>query len=694
MKTNFRKRIVCVVSVLMIVFFMQFTVFARVEKVENDKTLAPYFFIENGDPSVDRLPLKETDTVINISGVIAEVTITQVYQNNGERPINARYIFPASTRAAVHDMKMIIGDHIIRAEVMKRQAAKKKYETAKKEGKSASLLEQQRPNVFSMNVANIMPGDTINVELSYTEFLVPTEGIYEFVFPTVVGPRYSNQPESSASEYDQWVKNPYFKEDTQTGSDSSSAPLKPRCNITTHISTGVPLQEITIQTHKTDISWKSSSEATITLNEPDTDSGNRDYILKYRLAGEEISSGLMLYKGQKENFFLLMVQPPKRVESAHIPAREYIFLVDVSGSMHGFPINTAKELLRGLIDNLRPDDKFNVILFAGTASTMSPVSIPANRENIQKAIAVIDHQRGSGGTEMLKAVKQAMALPHDEVCSRSIVIVTDGYVSFEKSIFHHIRSNLNNTNVFAFGIGSSVNRYLIEGMAKAGYGEPFVVTDPKEAPAVATKFRQYIQSPVLTNISVTYDDFDAFQVEPRSFPDLLADRPIVIFGKWRGMAKGTITLSGFSGDGKYNQVFPISEAQPSPTNHSIRYLWARTRIANLSDFNFNGSEEERAAEITSLGLTYNLLTKYTSFIAVHEVIRNPGGNSTDVKQPLPLPLRVSNYAVGGGIANGSEPEMVVLLVLFTLFLLFYLLRKRGAAPPAQKGPADHLEGFL
>jgi Ca-activated chloride channel family protein len=676
MKTSLSQRIFCAVSVWIIVSFMQFTAFARVEKVGNDKTLAPYFFIENGDPSVDRLPLKETNTVINISGVIAEVTITQVYQNNGERPINARYIFPASTRAAVHDMKMIIGEHVIRAEMMKRQAAKKKFEAAKKKGKSASLLEQQRPNVFSMNIANIIPGDTIKVELSYTEFLVPTEGIYEFVFPTVVGPRYSNQPESSASEYDQWVKNPYFKEESQTGSDSSSAPLPPRCNITTHISTGVPLQEITIQTHQTNISWKNSSEATITLNEPEEDSGNRDYILKYRLAGEEISSGLMLYKGQKENFFLLMVQPPRRVESAYIPAREYIFLVDVSGSMHGFPIDTAKELLRDLIRNLRPEDKFNVILFAGSASTMSPVSIPANRENIQKAIAVIDHQRGGGGTEMLRAVKQAMALPRDEACSRSIVIVTDGYVSFEKSVFHHIRGNLGNANVFAFGIGGSVNRYLIEGMARAGYGEPFVVTNPKEAPAMAAKFRRYIQSPVLTNISVTYDDFDVYQVEPLSFPDLLADRPIVIFGKWRGAVKGSITLRGLSGNGKYEQRFPISEAQPSKTNHSIRYLWARTRIANLSDFNFNGSEEERAAEITLLGLTYNLLTKYTSFIAVHEVIRNPGGNSTDVKQPLPLPLRVSNYAVGGGIANGSEPEMVVLLVLFSLFLLFYLLRKR------------------
>jgi Ca-activated chloride channel family protein len=344
--------------------------------------------------------------------------------------------------------------------------------------------------------------------------------------------------------------------------------------------------------------------------------------------------------------------------------------------MHGFPLDTSKKLLRDLIGHLRPDDKFNVILFAGTACTMSPASIPANPANIQKAVALIDNQRGGGGTEMLRAIKQAMALPHDEACSRSIVIVTDGYVSFEKSVFNHIRSNLNNTNVFAFGIGSSVNRYLIEGMAKAGYGEPFVVTNPKEASSIAAKFRKYIQSPVLTNISVTYNDFDAYQVEPQSFPDLLADRPIVIFGKWKGTPNGAIILNGLSGNGEYRQRFPVFETQPSETNHSIRYLWARTRIATLSDFNFNGSDEERTAEITSLGLTYNLLTKFTSFVAVHEVIRNPEGNSTDVKQPLPLPQGVSKYAVGGGIAKGSEPEMHILLALSLLILLLFLLYKK------------------
>ena len=673
MKTNTNQNFFFTVLVWIIVLSMPFTVLAKEEK---DKTLSPYFFIENGDPSVDRLPLKETSAAINISGVIAEVTITQLYQNVGERPINARYIFPASTRAAVHDMRMIIGEHIIKAEVMKRKAAKKKYETAKKKGKSASLLEQQRPNVFSMNVANILPGDSIKVELSYTEFLVPVEGIYEFVFPTVVGPRYSNQPESSASEYDQWVKNPYFQEKSETEDEPGKGPLKPKFDIFTHISTGVPLQEVTIQTHKTNISWESTSVAAITLDKSDKESGNRDYILKYRLAGEKIASGLMIYEGKEENFFLLMVQPPKRVESAHIPPREYIFLVDVSGSMHGFPLNTSKKLLRDLIGHLRPDDKFNVILFAGSACTMSPASIPANPANIQKAVALIDNQRGGGGTEMLRAIKHAMALPYGEACSRSIVIVTDGYVSFEKSVFNHIRSNLNNSNVFAFGIGSSVNRYLIEGMAKAGYGEPFVVTNPKEAPSIAAKFRKYIQSPVLTNISVTYNDFDAFQVEPQSFPDLLADRPIVIFGKWKGTPNGTITLNGLSGNGEYSQRFPVSETQQSETNHSIRYLWARTRITNLSDFNFDGSDEERTAEITSLGLTYNLLTKYTSFVAVHDVIRNPGGNSTDVNQPLPLPQGVSKFAVGGGITKGSEPEMFILLALSFLILSLFLLYKK------------------
>jgi Ca-activated chloride channel family protein len=632
------------------------------------------FFI--GRHRIDQFPLKETDVEVNISGVIADVHIKQTYSNDGTRPLNARYIFPASTRAAVHGMTMVIGEQVITAEIKERQAAQQEFDQAKKEGKGASLLKQQRPNVFSMNVANIMPAETIYIELHYTELLVPTDGTYEFIYPTVVGPRFSEQLEADAPETDQWIKSPYLEQ-------GSEAPTK--FNIALTISTGITLQEIMCTSHETDILWESESVATVALKDAAEFGGDRDFILKFRLAGQEIQSGLMLFEGGDENFFLLMVQPPERVQPQDIPPREYIFVVDVSGSMHGFPLNTSKKLLKDLIGNLRATDTFNVILFAGGSQVMASASQPASAENIRKAIRLIDKQKGGGGTRLLSALQTGLELPRDEAYSRTMIIVTDGYIGAEKDVFEEIASNLDRTNVFAFGIGSSVNRYLIEGMAKAGLGEPFVVTRPSEAPTLARKFRQYIESPVLTQIAVTYDGFETYDVEPRSIPDLFADRPLIIFGKWRAATGGSIELSGSSGIGPYARTFYVAQTQPMETNRPLRYLWARSRIARLSDFNFKQANPENKAEITSLGLTYNLLTAYTSFIAVNDVIDNPEGNSQDVDQPQPLPLHVSNLAVGGPVSSVPEPEMAVLLTILALMFAFMFCYRNWKAKRLMAG---------
>lgn len=655
-----------IVIIVTVVTFSLITI-AAAEENQDDRTLSPYFFIEDGDSSVDKFPLKETDVTVNISGVIADVVIKQKYYNGGTRPINARYIFPASTRAAVHSMKMIIGEEVIVAQVKERQAAQQEFDKAKKEGMSASLVKQQRPNVFSMNVANILPNDTIDIELRYTELLVPTEKIYEFVYPTVVGPRYSNQPEATAPETDLWVKNPYLEED-QVSQTSF--------NISLSISTGIALQEIVCTSHETDVIWKSESVATILLVAPEDFGGNRDFIVRYRLAGQEIASGLLLFEGQEENFFLLMVQPPERIKPADIPPREYIFVVDVSGSMHGFPLNTAKKLLKNLIGNLRAVDRFNVVLFAGGSRLMSPSSLPATRENIRKAIRVIDRQQGGGGTELRSALQKALSLPRSESFSRTTMVVTDGYIAAERDVFHLIQNNLNRTNVFSFGIGSSVNRYLIEGMARAGQGEPFIVTKPQEAQGEAERFRTYVGAPTLTNIAVKYDGFETYDIEPPAIPDLFAERPLVVFGKWRGKPEGTIELAGLGGAGEYIQTIPVAETKPLKMNRALRYLWARTRIARISDYSLGRRNREDELEITNLGLTYNLLTRYTSFIAVHEAVRNSEPQSEDVTQPLPLPLHVSNLAVGGGAANVPEPELYMLLVVASLILLIPLIRNR------------------
>ena len=629
-------------------------------KPREDKTLAPYFLVQ-GDASVDHLPLKDTRVDIAVSGVIADVTVVQTYRNGGTRPINATYVFPASTRAAVYAMRMRIGDDLIIAKIKEREKAKTEFEQAKKEGKSASLLEQERPNVFSMGLANLMPNEQVEIELRYTELLVPTDGVYEVVFPTVVGPRYSSQKESTAPSKDRFVRNPYLHE----GSEPTST-----LHISTRISAGVPIQDLTCPSHQIFPQWQGPASAQLTLDDANPFQGNRDFVLHYRLAGNQIASGVILYQGAEENFFLYMAHPPQRVESDDIPPREYIFVVDVSGSMNGFPLDTSKQLLRDLIGKLRPTDLFNVVLFAGDSSLLSPKSLPANQENISVAISLLEQQRGSGGTELLAAVQQAMNIPRDTNVSRSMVLITDGYISGEEGVFSYIRDNLNKCNVFSFGIGSSVNRYLIEGVAKAGMGEPFIVMDPQQAPAAATKFREYIQTPVLTDIQIRSVGFETYDVQPTNFPDLMAQRPVILFGKWRGPISGFFELTGKTGRGDYVARLDVAGVAPDEGNRALRYLWARSRIAELSDYGFGNVSPDRARDITALGLKYNLLTQYTSFIAVREKVTNTSGSADDVQQPLPLPVGVSDLAVG------SEPEFIWLLAASMFVALILIVRWR------------------
>jgi Ca-activated chloride channel family protein len=629
------------------------------------RTLAPYFFVENGDPSIDQVPLEATAVDVVVSGVIANVRVTQVYVNRGSRPIHARYVFPGSTRAAVHGMTMTIGDRRVVARIQEREEAKATYEKAVKEGKSASLLEQSRPNVFSMKVGNILPGDRVEVELTYTELLTPEERVYEFVFPTVVGPRYSNQEEKGAPEQDHFVASPYLAE---------GVAAKTRFDIKVALDTGVPLLDLTCPSHKTWTEWKEASKANVRLDAQESEGGNRDFILRYRLAGERIASGLLLYQGPDEGFFLVMAQPPERVAASDIPPREYIFVVDVSGSMTGFPLDTAKELLRGLIGTLKPTDTFNVLLFSGTSHLLSPRSLAASASNAAEAIRVIDGQWGGGGTELYAALDRALHIPRTDGFARSVVLVTDGFISAEADVFGLIAANLGRTNFFAFGIGTSVNRHLIEGVARAGQGEPFVVTDPEEAAAVSDRFRRYIDRPVLTHISIAAEGFDAYDLEPAGFPDLLAERPLVALGKWRGQPAGRIVIRGESGGGPYEQVLDVGAVAPSPANQALSQLWARARVAALADFGLTGSAQAHRSDIVSLGLKYNLLTSFTSFVAVLELVRNPGGEGHDVDQPLPLPEGVSNAAVG--MTQGSEPDLVFVLLALALLALVIRLRAR------------------
>jgi hypothetical protein len=363
-----------------------------------------------------------------------------------------------------------------------------------------------------------------------------------------------------------WILTPYL----HAGEPSKSAFIK------VALDSGIPIKEIASSSHQLDVKRDTPERAVIDLAKSASGDNNRDFILDYRLAGERIDSGLMLYQGPDENFFLAMLEPPKAVAPQQITPREYIF----------------------------------------------------------------------------------------------IVVVTDGYVSVEKEAFDLIRNNLGSANLFAFGIGSSVNRHLIEGMARAGRGEPFVVTDEKAAKEEAARFRAYIDAPVLTNIKLSFAGFDAYDVEPVSVPDVFAARPVIVFGKWRGEKTGTISIEGATGEGRFLRLFSVANEPAREDSAALRYLWARSRIATLADYNQIEPNDARVAEVTQLGLKYHLLTQYTSFVAVDKIVRNAGGQQDGIDQPSPMPEGVSDLAVGGDVPSTPEPETYLLVAAMLALLLW------------------------
>ncbi|HEY7375720.1 MAG TPA: VIT and VWA domain-containing protein [Polyangia bacterium] len=616
------------------------------ERPDNDRSLAPYLTVlgAGGADGTERVPLKETTADVSIAGVIARVWVQQLFENTGRVPIEAVYVFPASTRAAVHGVRMKIGQRVIEAKIDRKAAARENYEAARRQGKRASLLEQERPNVFTMNVANIMPGDRIAVEMDYSEMLIPDDSIYEFVYPTVVGPRYAGGADPVK---DQWMANPHLPAGT---------PEPYRFDIKVHLETGIAIKELASPSHQIAVNYAGPARADVRLGVPG--GGNRDFVLRYRLSGDKIESGLLLWEGEgsqganvrKENFFALMMEPPRRPTAAQIPGREYIFLLDVSGSMHGFPLETAKTLMRNLLGKLRPTDYFNVVLFSGAAHVRSPQgSIPASKDAIAAAIADIENAHAGGGTELMGGLELAYRIPRPNAntrqLSRSVVVVTDGYVGVEAQAFRFIRERLSDANLFAFGIGSSVNRGLIEGMARAGQGEPFVVLRPDKAAAEADKLRAYIEQPVLTGVNVAFSGFDAYEIAPQKLPDLMARRPLVLFGKYRGSAAGRIEVRGTSGGGPLRQVVEVRPSDVRAENAALRWLWARRWVELLDDERAMGAGQPAEDGITALGLDYHMLTAFTSFVAIDSQVVNAGGQGQSVRQPLPMPQGVSNLAV-------------------------------------------------
>ncbi len=606
--------------------------------------------VPEGEEDSVVLPLKQTRVKAQIAGLVSTVVVTQEFENPYTMPIEAVYVFPLPHHAAVYGMKMIIGDRVVEGIIKPRSEAQELYQQAKQQGKTASLLDQERPNIFTQSVANILPGDNILVELSYFHDLDYEKGQVEFVFPTVVGPRYISG-HASGRTGNGW------SDDTTRVPDGSriSPPLLPpgvrsghEIEIEVQMDTGVPFRDLETPSHAIRVDRHGPSRAIVTLARRDR-IPNKDFVLRWKTNPEGPVAGWVTHHDDLGGYFLLMLEPEARIPRTETASREYVFVVDTSGSMNGFPLDQCKRLIERCLKDLQEEDSFQVILFAGSASTFAPAPVPATPANIRKAMEYVKGARGGGGTEFLPALEKALKHPVDRDRSRIVLFLSDGYIGYEAQVLKYMDQNMGSANIFPMGIGTSVNRYLIDAMARIGKGKPFYLRPDENAEDTVGKFFEYVSRPSVTGIEVDFEGLPVYDLWPEKVPDLFAGRPVTLVGRFDRGASGKITLTGWLAGRRWKQTLEVELPDEEPANPGLPILWARKRIEALSDRLAIGElqEEEAKEQITELGLRYSLMSAYTSFVAIDSEVRNPGGEGQTVSVPVPLPDQVSPLAAPG-----------------------------------------------
>ncbi len=653
--------------------------------------------IKNADrraPEVDAhavVPLRHTDVHIRVQGFVAEATVTQRFENVLDRPIEAEYVFPLPHDAAVNATEMHIGDRIIRGRVDRRETARQAYEDAKVEGRHTSLLEQERPNIFTQSVANIGPGETIEIMIRYVQPLPYTDGSYELVFPMVVGPRYMpGLPLGQESGRAQVGRG--REPDTDQVPDASriSPPaLKPRqrcgfdIDIQVDMDAGVPLGDVRSRSHAVTIQRTGETTALVALDDADR-IPNKDFVLQIDVAGKQPEVGVLAHHDGQGGYFMLVLQPPKTPTDHQIRPRELILVLDRSGSMWGQPITLAKRAMEQVLRSLRPEDTFNIVSFSIRADSFQPAPVAANAQNVQAGIGYVRSLTSGGGTKMMTGVLAALSSPPPEGYLRIITLFTDGYIGNESAIIGAVQRLLGSARVFPFGVGWCVNRYLLDRMAIAGRGtaQYILLNDsPEEA---IDSFVDRMSRPVLTDVSLEFGDVCVRDLSPSPVPDVYAGKPVYIYGRYDEPAEGVIEVVGRIGIQPRASKVQVHLPGPADESSPLPSIWARQRIKELELVKL-GSPNPISAEqqITQLALNYSLMSAYTSFVAIDETPSLPAvlrPQYVQVSVPMPEGVQYEttiNEAASRGPRGGGPIGPLGLAIVGVMAIAEWRRRKGG-----------------
>jgi Ca-activated chloride channel family protein len=602
-------------------------------------------------------PLKHTDVRAEISGFLARVNVTQEFANPFSDKIEAVYTFPLPQNAAVDEMKMRVGERTIEGKIMRREEARATYEEARARGQVASLLDQERPNIFTQSVANIAPGAHVLITISYVETLKYDEGTYEWSFPMTIGERYipaaQRDANGATSDADAARINPTrVPKGMRAGHDVS---------VEVSLDAGVPVESLSSKTHEIEFERADERRAVVRLRDQSA-IPNKDFTLRYDVAGRKIEDALLAHRAARGGFFTLILQPPERVTVEDVMPKELVFVLDTSGSMEGFPIEKAKETMRLALDGLYPQDTFNLITFAGDTEILFPEPVPATPENLRAAKKFLSNRKGDGGTEMMKAIRAALAPSDAQGRVRVVCFMTDGQVGNDMEIISEVQKHPN-ARVFAMGFSDSPNRFLLDKMAEYGMGEVEYVAEGDDGSAAARRFHRRVREPLLTDMSVEWSDLAVEDVYPKRIPDLFSAKPVVLAGRYARGGTGTIRLTGRMSGRDFVREIPVTLPDAEEAHDVLAALWARRRVDDLMGQDMAGAQQgqmrdDLRREITQLGLDFRLMTQFTSFVAVDETSATGGGEPRRVDVPAESPASGGGVAAsgvynGGGNVNSS-----------------------------------------
>jgi Ca-activated chloride channel family protein len=637
----------------------------------------------------ESVPLVHTDVTLDVRGLAAAATVTQQYVNSGTEPIEAVYVFPLPHDSAVYDMEIRVGNRLIRSVIREREEAKRVYESAKSEGKRAALVEEERPNIFTASVANLMPGDHIEVRLRYVEPLHWEDGRIRLVFPMVVGPRYipgtqavghtgtgtgwavDTDAVSDASRITPPVRNP----DSRPGHDIS---------VSVDLDSGFEFGSINSVSHAITVRRLPDGRRHIELASGAT-IPNKDFVLEVQQAeSTQPKTALFLSPdpGSGETYFLLSAFPPTVHPVKRMPV-EMLYMIDVSGSMGGASITQAREALLQALDRLGPNDRFGILAFNHAYYEFASEPLAATTENLAAARRFVQHLEAGGGTEMLPALLHLMRKPETSGYLRHIILLTDGDLGNEEQIFAALRLKLGGARLYTVAIGSAPNFFLATKMAQFGRGTFTHIADIGEIREQMGRLLETIESPVLTDVKLSFEGVEVAEVYPQRPPDLFLRQPLLLYGRISQGRTGRVHLTARAGDQPYEANFAF-DASTASFHPGITTLWARQRVEDLVD-RWRLSDEDsrsgiRAAAIAH-AIRYRLVTRFTSLVAVEEIVANPSGASTQVPVPTELPAGMQMDKVFGAPATGTADAFLealgVALLLLSL-VLWRLTRRVGA----------------